>query len=370
MNIVLKGQLSYLSREYDIIGVTSYDAKHFEDILKREQIPVIAVEMSRTISPIKDLKSIWQVYKIFRRERPDIVHTHTPKAGLVGMIAAFLAGIRIKIHTVGGIPWMEIQGIRRILLKSIEKLVYGIADRVYPNSKGLAKFIVDEKICDTNKLKVLGNGGSNGINTNYYSIDVYDKSSLRKHHNIQDDEIILGFVGRIAREKGICEWLEAFETLRIKYKVKIILVGLFEKTYGGLPIDTEEKIMKDPDILYLGRFDDVRPFYAMMDIFIFPSYREGFPNAVLEACAMGLPVIATDINGCNEIIQDRINGILIPPKSALAIEEAVSMLIDQPALCKDLASRARESVMEKFSNEIVWNAVREEYNLWLKQIKS
>jgi glycosyltransferase involved in cell wall biosynthesis len=369
MNIVLKGQLSYLSREFDITGITTYDPKHFEEIRSREKISLMAVEMERTISPLKDLKSLWQLFIIFRKDKPHIVHTHTPKAGLLGMLAAFFAGVDIKIHTVGGIPWMEVKGAKRSLLKAMEKLTYACADRIYPNSKGLMQFIISEKICPSSKLKVLGNGGSNGINTSHFTRNEKDRQRLRAQYNIGDDEILLGFVGRIAREKGITEWLEAFDLLRQKYKVKILLVGLFEKTYGGLSEDMEDRIVNDPCIVYPGRSDDVRPFYAMMDIFVFPSYREGFPNAVLEACAMELPVIATDINGCNEIIEDQVSGLLIAPKSSSAIENAVSLLIDRPELRKALAMSARAAVVEKFSNEIVWNAVREEYQILLEEIQ-
>ncbi|MBK9150481.1 MAG: glycosyltransferase family 4 protein [Saprospiraceae bacterium] len=369
MNIVLKGQLSYLSREFDITGITSYDPKHFEEIRSREKISLMAVEMERTISPLKDLKSLWQLFSIFRKDKPHIVHTHTPKAGLLGMLAAYLAGVEIKIHTVGGIPWMEVKGAKRGLLKAMEKLTYACADRIYPNSKGLMQFIINEKICPLSKLKVLGNGGSNGINTSHFTRNENDRQRLRAQYNIGDDEMLLGFVGRIAREKGITEWLEAFDLLRQKYKVKILLVGLFEKTYGGLSEETEDRILNDPYIVYPGRADDVRPFYAMMDIFVFPSYREGFPNAVLEACAMELPVIATDINGCNEIIEDKVSGLLIPPKSSSAIENAVSLLIDRPEMRKALAMSARAAVVEKFSNEIVWNAVREEYQILLEEIQ-
>lgn len=369
MNIVLKGQLSYLSREFDITGITSYDPKHFEEIRSREKISLMAVEMERTISPLKDLKSLWQLFSIFRKNKPHIVHTHTPKAGLLGMLAAFFAGVEIKIHTVGGIPWMEVKGAKRGLLKAMEKLTYACADRIYPNSGGLMQFIISEKICPSSKLKVLGNGGSNGINTSHFTRNENDRQRFRAQFNVGDDEILLGFVGRIAREKGITEWLEAFDLLRQRYKVKILLVGLFEKTYGGLSEETEDRILNDPNIVYPGRSDDVRPFYAMMDIFVFPSYREGFPNAVLEACAMELPVIATDINGCNEIIKDKVSGLLIPPKSYSAIENAVSLLIDQPELRKAMAVNARAAVVEKFSNEIVWNAVREEYQILLEQIQ-
>lgn len=365
MNIILKGQLAFMNQFYEIVGVTGKDEKHFIDIEKREGIRMIPLTMARTINLWQDIISLFMMYKLFLKEKPDIVHTHTPKAGLIGLLAARFAAVPIRLHTVGGIPWMEISGIKRNMLKYLEKLTYACAHRIYPNSKGLHHFILDQKICVPKKLKVLANGGSNGINTEYFVADPAIRKSMREKHGIQDDEIMLGFVGRIAKEKGMEELLLTFDKIRHRYKVKILFIGLFEKTYGGLTNHTEEKIQNDNDILYLGRFDDVRPYYNMMDIFVFPSYREGFPNAVLEACAMGLPVIATDINGCNEIIKDKVNGLLIKPKSEEALNEALVKLLEDKMLCIELSEQARKDVVQKFSREHVWSALKDEYDYFI-----
>lgn len=366
MNIILKGQLAYMNQFYEVVGVTGRDEKHFYEIAQREGIRMIPIELSRVISPFRDLKSLVQMYFMMLREKPDIVHTHTPKAGLIGLLAAKLAGVPVRLHTVGGIPWMEVFGFKRKLLKQIEKITYGLAHRVYPNSKGLIQFILEQKICPSEKVKLLAIGGSNGINTDYFVPQPELKQTLRLKQGINDEEIVLGFVGRIAREKGFNEWLTAFEEIRKQFKVKILLIGLFEKTYGGLTSEVEEKIQNDPDILFLGRFDDVRPYYNMMDIFVFPSYREGFPNAVLEACAVGLPVIATDINGCNEIIQNGVNGILIEPKSSEAIYKALLNLLENKELRLKLGEQARTEVVKKFRREKIWAALKDEYDTFLR----
>lgn len=365
MNIILKGQLAYLNQYYDVVGITGKDEKHFSEIEKREGIRMIPLYLSRVISPFQDLKSLIQMYFILRREKPDIVHTHTPKAGLIGLLAAKMARVPIRLHTVGGIPWMEIKGLKKKILKYIEILTYSFAHKIYPNSKGLKQFILDQKLCSTQKLEVLANGGSNGIDTDYFRADPVLRADMRATYNIQDDDIILGFVGRIASEKGINEWLQVFQKIRKSYKVKILLIGLFEKVYGGLKSEVEERIQHDPDILWLGRFDDVRPYYNMMDIFVFPSYREGFPNAVLEACSMSLPVIATNINGCNEIIQEGKNGLLIEPKSEDSLYEALIKLLDNKGLCNEFSHQSRQIVVQKFNRERVWAALKEEYDTFL-----
>lgn len=367
MNIILKGQLSFLNRYYDITGITTPDEKHFHEVEKREGIRMIPVQLARTIRPWQDFISLLTLYRLFREEMPDIVHTHTPKAGLLGMLAAWLAGVPVRLHTVGGIPWMEISGIKRVVLRGMEYITYACAHRVYPNSRGLLTFIESQKLGPYSKFKVIGNGGSNGINTEFFLPDPLLRERTRLKYNIEKDEIVLGFVGRIAKEKGIAELLETFGHLRKKYTIKIVLVGLFERTYGGLDPQTEQKITDDPDILYPGRFDDVRPFYSMMDIFVFPSYREGFPNAVLEACAMGLPVVATDINGCNEIIVHRENGLLVTPKSAESLQEALTFLLNHTEACRQMGIKGREHVIRYFRRELVWEDLKSEYDYFIFQ---
>lgn len=374
MNIILKGQLGFMNHYFDIVGATSYDEKLFKEIESREGIRMYPIELARTISPWKDMKALIAMIIFFYKERPDIVHTHTPKAGLIGMLAAWLTRVPVRMHTIGGIPWMEISGFRRSMLKTIEILTYFCAQFIYPNSRGLKEFIISEHLCSEKKVKFLANGGSNGINTTYFS-PTYMENAIerraisRSNLDIYDGDIVIGFVGRIAKEKGIAELLDAFDILRKDYPIKIVFVGLFERVYGGLSKEVEEKINADEDIHFLGRFDDVRPYYAMMDIFVFPSYREGFPNAVLEACAMGLPVIASNINGCNEIIIDGENGLLIPVKSAQSIKDSIENLVKNPDLRKRMGAKARQIVELKFQRELVWQAIKNEYDNLLSEIK-
>jgi glycosyltransferase involved in cell wall biosynthesis len=362
MNIILKGQLAYMNQFFEVIGVTGYDEKHFEDVHKREEIRMEAIAMARTISPLSDLKSLWKLYRFLKKEKPAIVHTHTPKAGLLGMIASYFAGVPIRLHTVAGMPLMELKGLKKEILGITERLTYACAHQVYPNSKGLRKIIMNYGFCKAEKLKVIANGASNGVNVDlfdpHYASPTY-RSELRAKHGISD-ELVFCFVGRIALEKGIAELVNAFEKLqqeKATCKIKLVLIGTFEKHYGLLGEDLEQKISNHPDMLALGRFDDVRPYYLMSDVFVFPSYREGFPNALMEAGAMALPSIATDINGCNEIIEDGHNGILIRPKN----EEDLY-------LRKSLAANARKIIVEKFRRELIWKGLEEEYKHQLKKI--
>jgi glycosyltransferase involved in cell wall biosynthesis len=371
MNIILKGQLAYMNQHFEVVGVTAYDEKHFNEIKNREGIRMHAVSLARAISPLQDLKALWQIIRIIRHERPDIVHSHTPKAGLLGMLAAWLLRVPVRMHTVGGMPLMEVTGLKRRLLNLLERITYGCAHRVYPNSKGLFEFIVEQKFCPPTKLKVLANGGSNGINTDHFSPDFWpnaleERQKMRQSLGITESDLVFCFVGRIAREKGMGELLTAFERLQKHHSIKLILVGTFEKHYGVLDAQVVQAIENNPDILFLGRFDDVRPYYALSDVFVFPTYREGFPNALLEAGAMQLPCIATDINGCNEIVQHRRNGLLIPPKSEVALHDAMLEMIAQPDERTQLAQQARQDIVAMFRREFVWNSLLEEYRNLLK----
>ena len=168
LKILLKGQHSFMSEYYDVIGISS-KGEDLDEVKKIEGIETIAVEMTRTITPFKDLQSVWKLYRVFRRERPKIVHTHTPKAGIVGMLAAKLAGVPIRLHTVAGLPLLEASGLKRFLLNSVEKLTYSCATKVYPNSVGLFNIILEQKFCKKEKLMVISNGSSNGMDIHYFN---------------------------------------------------------------------------------------------------------------------------------------------------------------------------------------------------------
>jgi len=374
MNIILKGQLQFMNQFFEVIGVTGYDEKHFEDVRKREGIRMEDIKMERRIAPFADLMSLWNLYRFLKKEQPEVVHTHTPKAGLLGMLAAWLARVPVRLHTVAGMPLMEVKGPKRILLNVIEKITYACAHKVYPNSKGLKDFILDQEFCAPQKLKVIANGASNGVNTAIFKPDFVEnhhqyRRDLRMKLGIPPDYIVLGFVGRIAREKGMQELFDAFSVLQKegKYKLKMVLIGLFEKQYGQLGEELEDQLQNHPDIHALGRFDDVRPYYLISDIFVFPSYREGFPNAVMEAGAMGLPSIVTDINGCNEIVVDGENGIIIPPKNSEKLKVALQQLLDDAAGRDRIAKKARPRIEDYFRRELIWESLLEEYTILLKK---
>jgi glycosyltransferase involved in cell wall biosynthesis len=330
LNKLLEGQLEFMNQHFNVIAISSKD-KELRRVGKKENVKTYCVEMTRQITPLKDLHSLIRLYFFLLKEKPEIVHTHTPKAGLLGMIAAFLAGVPIRLHTVAGLPLLETQGIKRQLLDRIEKLTYRLATRIYPNSYELKKIILTNEFISEKRLKVLGNGSSNGIDTNFFNRNkISEKHLVKLKHQfgIQEADFVFIFVGRLVKDKGINELVDAFNKLNQKYKfTKLLLVGPFEPILDPLSIETIQKIEKNTSIIHTGYQEDVRPFYAMSDVLTFPSYREGFPNVVLQAGAMDLPSIVTDINGCNEIITSGFNGEIIPKKDqdgTLRYDESLS----------------------------------------------
>lgn len=367
LKTLLKGQHRFMSQNgFEVLGVAA-NGKELLEVATNEGIKTHAIAMTRTISPIEDFLSLISCYKLCKKYKPAIVHSHTPKAGIVGMLAAKLAGVPIRLHTVAGLPLMEAKGLKRKVLNLVEKMTYSAATKVYPNSKGLYDFIVENKFTSSKKLKVIGNGSSNGIDTSHFDpllVSDDQKKRLRSEYNINENDLILCFVGRLVGDKGINELVQAFTEINTHNKTaKLLLVGPYEHELDPLTETTLDAIYENTNIITTGFQDDIRPFLAISDVFVFPSYREGFPNVVMQAGAMGLPSIVTNINGSNEIIQPNHNGIIIPSKDTTALTHAMQQLIDDPTLRQSLALNARPSITSRYEQQVVWDALLAEYQM-------
>lgn len=361
---LLENQLHFMSQYYNVTAISS-DNPNLQKVGKAQGVATYCVEMTRKITPLKDLFAVWQLYKFLRKEKPFIVHTHTPKAGVIGMLAAKLAGVPNRLHTVAGLPLLETTGNKRKLLNFVEKITYASATKIYPNSNGLKEIIIQEKFCQSKKLKVIGKGSSNGINTSHFSPDCFSKSekkNLKFNLGIQPEDFVFIFVGRLVGDKGINELVAAFHKLNdAKLSVKLLLVGSQETDLDPLQSETLQLINTNPNIIAVGHQNDVRPYFAISDVLVFPSYREGFPNVVMQAGAMGLPSIVTDINGCNEIIEAEKNGLIIQVKEEQAVFSAMQKILDDAVLLDKMRKNARSMIVSRYEQEIVWKAVLNEY---------
>lgn len=372
LKILLKGQHRFMSEHFDVIGVSS-PGKELDEVKKDEEIAVRAIDMSRKITPLKDIKSLWSTYRFLRKEKPQIVHTHTPKAGIVGMLAARMAGVPHRLHTVAGLPLMEVTGMKRQVLDLVEKLTYASATQVYPNSKGLSDYIIEHKYTNKYKLKVIGNGSSNGIDTSFFSpeqVSEDQKTLLKQQLKITDTDFVFVFVGRLVGDKGINELIKAFSALNKQenqQRSKLLLVGPLEQELDPLYPETLNEIENNPDIASVGFQKDVRPYFAISDALVFPSYREGFPNVVMQAGAMELPSIVSDINGCNEIIIENENGVIVPVKDSESLREKMEKMILNKDYYQKLKKNARPMIEDRFEQSVIWNAILSEYRKLIKE---
>ncbi len=361
LNILLKGQLAFLNKHFSITAVSG-SGKNLEEVKIREGVNVYPISMVREISLIKDLFSLIKLYSYFKKEKPLIVHSITPKAGLLSMLAAKFAKVPIRMHTFTGLIFPTRTGLMQNLLIRMDQILCWAATNVYPEGNGVKQDLIDYKIT-SKPLKILANGNVNGIDLDYFnptSFSDHEINLSRNKHNINNDDFVFVFVGRLVGDKGINELIEAFEGIDNK-NAKLLLVGSFENELDPLEKETLSTIKTNPNIISVGYQTDVRAYFAISDALAFPSYREGFPNVVMQAGAMGLPSIVTDINGCNEIIEEGTNGIIIPPKDVIALKNAMLEMIENKELYNHLKSNAREMITSRYEQRIVWEALLEEY---------
>jgi glycosyltransferase involved in cell wall biosynthesis len=362
LRYLLRGQLKHFSSlGYDVLAVSA-DGPDIAPFVEEEEVPHKVIHMSRAITPFQDLQSIWRLYRLLRKEKPDIIHSHTPKAGLIGMIAAYLARVPVRVHTVAGLPLMETQGIKRKVLIAVEKITYYFASKVFLNSVALEAFIKSEYYDRPDKTVLIANGSSNGIDVHYFKrTEELERQAagIRADALINPNDKVAVFVGRITGDKGINELARAMKQLT---GVKLLLIGPMEPELDPLEKETVNEIEHNPDIIWYGFQADVRPYLMAADFLVFPSYREGFPNVPMQAGALGLPSIVTDINGCIEIVEEGVNGLIIPPKNEEELTKAIKRMLDSPQMLESMKENARRKIVERFDRRVVWKAIEDEYN--------
>ena len=357
----VSGMLDDLTKRYNVVIVSSA-GQELDKVGQRGDVKTIAVEMQRHISLIKDLRSLWQMIKVIRKERPYIVHSITPKAGLLTMMAAWICRVPVRIHTFTGLVFPTSSGLKRRILMLTDWLTCACATHIQPEGEGVKADLLNNGI--TRKpLRVLGYGNVKGIDTLRFSRrpEIMEKAkAIRK-----DDVFTFLFVGRIVGDKGINELVNAFVGLHADNpKTRLLLVGFFEEKLDPVSKDTKRMINECEAIEYAGEHygDELIAYYAAADCFVFPSYREGFPNTVIEAGAMGLPCIVTDINGSREIISNEKNGLIIPSHDSKSLQQAMKRIIEDCQLYRSLQDNSREMIVSRFSQDFVRQCLYEFYD--------
>ena len=365
LRYLLPGQMRFMADNgFDVLMISA-DGKELAAVIENEKCRHIIVPMTRKITPFQDLSCLIRLIKIFRKEKPDIVHTHTPKAGLLGMLAAKTCGVKTRIHTVAGLPLMAETGFTYRLLKFIERLTYAAANQVWPNSQSLMNFIAEKKLCKPTKLSMIAKGSSNGININRFSTSSLDETittDIKKQINYSVEEKYLLCIGRLVADKGITELVHVFTQLQKDHiDLKLILVGEFEETLDPLPAATLHEIEMNPSIIHINWTNYVAYFINLAHYFVFPSHREGFPNVLLQAGAMGLPIICSRITGNIDLVTHNKTGLIFECGNKAKMIELLQYAITHPQELKIMAMQLQQDITENYRQENIWQNMLEAY---------
>ncbi|OHD96494.1 MAG: hypothetical protein A3E21_00865 [Sulfurimonas sp. RIFCSPHIGHO2_12_FULL_36_9] len=356
----LKGQAKFLSNYYEVEIVTS-SSDTIKNIEQFENVSIKVVDFNRKINFFKDLKVLIQLFLYFIKIRPSIVYTLTPKAGLLGMIASFMAMVPNRIHSVVGLPHLEARGKRRKILMFTEKLTYLFCTNLYSNSLNLVNEI---KKLTKKQVKIIGNGSVNGVDIDYFNntFTEEEKQQLRLENKILENDFVLTFVGRIVKDKGIDELISVFIQLKKKYiHIKLLLIGDYENELDYISKNSQKIMESEKDIIYIKFQEDIRNFLAISNLFVLPSYREGLPNVLIEAGSYGVPLVATNINGCNEIIRHAENGALVNKKDEVSLYNEIEKFIVDKEYYNRIKKNVRKSIIDRYSQKYFYSELRKEF---------
>lgn len=322
----------------------------------------IPIDISRNINPLKDLKAIYQLYRFIKKNEINTVVGHSPKGGMVAMISAYLSGISNRIYFRHGIFYETSKGIKQFIFKNVDRISGTLATKVVCVSNAVAERSVIDNLNKSSKNFLLGKGTCNGVDTlhrfNRENYSLAQILNLRQKYSIKDNDRVVGFVGRLVHDKGIDELIQAWQIIKQKNQnVKLILVGPLEERDSILE-ETKKTILEDATIIFTDYCKDAAPLYNLMDIFILPTYREGFPTVVLEASAMELPIVITKATGCEEAIIENETGIFIENNTE-SIADGIQYYLDNTIMAKEHGTNGRIFVEKNFQQEKIWDIIHD-----------
>src|ERR1700682_2061627 len=358
----LTGQLDFVRRCGFDIHVISSPGEELVRFGSAEGAFLHEVPMSRSITPLRDLVALFRIWRLLRRIQPVLVDAHTPKAGLLGMIAAWLERVPARIYHMHGLPFLTRTGFIHRLLRGSEWVSSLLSTEVLCESPSNREVGIAERVCPADKIKVLLGGSANGIDTNRFRPDSgKQREKVRGRLGIPADAFVIGFVGRIVREKGVSELVTAWRVLASEFpRVYLLVIGPFEPQ-DPVPEDTAKSLCSEPQIHLVGLDWETPPWFSAMDVLALPSYREGLGTVSLEAASMGLPVVATRVPGCTDAVVDGVTGTLVPPRDANAVADALRLYLTQPELRRAHGSAGRGRIIQDFRQEAIWSAMANEY---------
>jgi glycosyltransferase involved in cell wall biosynthesis len=365
LDVLLRGQMRYMQDHgFDVVMVSS-EGKELEQVKRNEGCRHHVIPMTRRMTPLADLRCLWLMYRFLKKEKPDIVHSHTPKAGLIAMLAARLAGVKIRIHTIAGLRFMTSKGIGRLILIAMEKLTASAATHVWPNSSSLLNYIREHKLVKPAKLEMIGKGSSNGIDLSRYSLSSLLPGKLAEVKKlINYDEKLTYFlsVGRLVHDKGIDELVHAFIQVYEKNdRLRLLLVGAFEDEVDPVSDETKNILNTHPGIILAGWSDTVEYYMQFAFALIHPSHREGFPNVLLQAGAMLCPIICSSIEGNVDIVGHEKTGLLFEVKNQAELLQRLEQSLANPAVLQQYARALRSNIERDFDQTVVHSQLHARY---------
>ena len=364
LKVLLKGQLNFMQQNGFKVIAISANGPEIEELKLQENCEHITIPLTRSINPFVDFICIIKLFFLFRKIKPSIVHSHTPKAGFVAMLAAYFARVPIRLHTIAGLPWSIERGFKKKVLKLVEKLTVFASSKVFVNSKNLLFYLKSENIKGC-KIILLGSGTSNGIDTNYFSNSIEVKQNVEHlliDNHINPNSFVWLFVGRVVKDKGIQELIEAFVKIQEKFPDDLLwIVGNQEPDLDPIDQMYRHILNSNKSIKLFGFQKDVRPFYSAANILAFPSYREGFPNVPMQAALMDCGLILSNINGCNEIVSHQVSGLLVQPKSSTDLFEKMLFARENEKSIHQYKQLVKQHILSNFNQNVVWKSLLNEY---------
>ncbi len=362
---LLREQLSYLAQQGMDVALVSSPGPVLEDIGRALHLDCHPVMMTRKPDPLRDLLSLRALTRLFSQKRFDIVHSSTPKAGLLTALAGAMARLPVRIHTFTGQVWVEMQGFSRVMMKWCDWLIGHVDTHCYADSRSQRDFLVSERLVPASRISVLGLGSIGGVNLDRFDPNVFGgdrATATRRELGISEGSLVILFVGRLTRDKGIRELVSAFRMLQRDEKaVELMLVGPFETERDPLPRETLHELSNNPRIHVVGFSRQPEKYMGIADVFCLPSYREGFGSVVIEAGAMGVPTVATRVVGLVDAVVDGETGLLVPPKDIDALRSALTKMLTAPQIRHHMGRAARERAVRDFDCRIVNRLVAQEY---------
>jgi glycosyltransferase involved in cell wall biosynthesis len=368
--ILMRGQMAYLKENGFDTALLSSPGEELDRISSEEGHAAFEVPMRREIAPLHDLKSLFDIWKLLRRIKPVICNSGTPKAGLLVGIAAWLTRVPCRVYTLRGLRLETESGLKRSILAVTEKISCGCAHRVICVSPSLLEQVVAKGLVPRRKTALLGAGSSNGVDPLRFARTPEKltlAAEMRHKLGIRSNQPVIGFAGRFTNDKGLPELIAAFQQVRKAVpETALLLVGHYEEG-DPVPQATRDAIKSEPGIYCVEFTPQIELYYLVMSIFVLPTYREGFPNTILEAQAAGLPVVTTTATGAVDAIHDGITGLLTPVGDSHKLAEAILALLADRKKMQRMGGAGRERVLREFRNEIIWQALSSLYTDMLQK---